>query len=111
MLDLSNIKEAIGNDTDALNELLSVFVSDTEETSAFLFESIKKENWEKIRFNAHKLKGSMRMFGAKDLCDVFEKIELLAKTEKDKTQLLLLSKNLNESISSIINFVKNNFPV
>lgn len=88
-LDLSNLREILGDDTESLREILMLFV-DMRETFLKNFSSaIDRRETQELLAGAHQLKGTARNIGAFRLADLALALEHAAgEGDWDKAQLL-----------------------
>jgi hypothetical protein len=85
------------------SEIMEVFLTEVPKYLETLKDNIKNENLEDIKFNAHKIKSSMLIFGQKKVFDIFEKIEINYKTysiEKIKLMYVNIFKILRKYVKS-----------
>lgn len=66
-------------DIDSIKECIDIYLKSTEEKLILIKEAIESKNFEKIKFNAHSLKGVSYNISAKDMGDIAKNIEQLAK--------------------------------
>ncbi|MGE3063823.1 MAG: Hpt domain-containing protein [bacterium] len=77
---LSSIKELLGNDEEALKEILRAFVFDYESHLKELKKAADENDSENIRRNAHALKSVIGTFGIKEAFDILVFMEESAKS-------------------------------
>jgi len=77
--DLSQLKELLGNDEEALKDILRAFATDYERYISELEISVTSKNSENIRKSAHALKSVVGTFNLTDLFEYVNKIENKAK--------------------------------
>ncbi|MDD3802775.1 MAG: Hpt domain-containing protein [bacterium] len=77
--DLSSLMELLGNDEEALKDILRAFLSDCEKYLSPLEEGVEKENFEEIRKNAHAMRSVVGNFNLKELYDEATNLETAGK--------------------------------
>ncbi len=77
VVDLSILREQVGNDSSIQYGILKQYIDDSRNSMRALGEARKRQDLASIRFMSHKLKSSSRAIGATDFGDVCEKIELI----------------------------------
>jgi HPt (histidine-containing phosphotransfer) domain-containing protein len=80
-LDLPEFLDRVQEDKDLLLELLDIYVDDYKQKRQSLEVALKDKNFEEIRNIAHSLKGSSGNISAKDLRELFSRIEEMGKTK------------------------------
>jgi len=71
------------NDKDSLIEVANMFLNNTPRQLDEMMQDAKQHNWEKVFYEAHKIKGSAGMLQAHELIEVLMQVEKKAKEEKD----------------------------
>ncbi|HAV92841.1 TPA: hypothetical protein DCW38_06645 [candidate division WOR-3 bacterium] len=77
--DLSSLNELLGNDEDALKDILRAFVTDYEKYVKDLEDGVIERDFEKIKKNAHAMKSVVGNFNLKELYDYASDMERRAK--------------------------------
>jgi HPt (histidine-containing phosphotransfer) domain-containing protein len=81
VLDLKEFLERVQEDKDLLLELLDIYVADYQQKRQTLEVVLKDNNFEEIRNIAHSLKGASGNISAKDLRELFYRIENMGKNK------------------------------
>ncbi|MBA6375174.1 response regulator [Colwellia sp. BRX8-2] len=89
----AHLLKRLGGNPKKMTLLVKCYLDDSEEKTRELQESIKAENWQKINYNLHSIKGAAGNLGGAQVQNLVTKIEILSK-EKNITAL-------NESISEL----------
>ena len=89
----ASLLKRLGGNPKKMTLLVKCYLEDSEEKTLELQESIKAENWQKINYNLHSIKGAAGNLGGSQVQNLVTKIEILSK-EKNITAL-------NESISEL----------
>ena len=74
-IDLSNIKKITDNDEALFNELINIFIEQIDEIKKIISKALENKNYELLKQASHKIKSSLRTFGAYNLASKFEDIE------------------------------------
>ena len=77
-LDWQTAWDTVGGDLDLLQELISAFLEELPGMEQGLASAVEKENAVEVRQMSHKIKGSLRYFGAKPAYDLAYKLESCA---------------------------------
>ncbi len=96
-IDLTYINEVTGGDEELFKELSGIFLSQVEEMKTVIYEALRSSDYELIKQAAHKIKSSLRTFGAYALAGQFEEIE--------NYQNLEIFENLEEHIERLLSQV------
>jgi HPt (histidine-containing phosphotransfer) domain-containing protein len=97
-IDLSYINEVTGGDEELFKELTDIFFKQIDELKITLKEAANNNDYDLIKHAAHKIKSTLRTFGAKTLANDFETIETYNNLE--------LFENLNNHIDKLLNEVE-----
>ncbi|MBA6365658.1 response regulator, partial [Colwellia sp. BRX8-8] len=89
----AHLLKRLGGNPKKMTLLVKCYLDDSEEKTRELQESIKAENWQKINYNLHSIKGAAGNLGGAQVQNLVTKIEILSK-EKNITAL-------NERISEL----------
>jgi HPt (histidine-containing phosphotransfer) domain-containing protein len=79
LLDLAEFKERVQDDIDLLLELLDIFTADYVGKRKALEEAVGKKDFEQLKSVAHSLKGASGNISAKNLREIFMKLEEMGK--------------------------------
>lgn len=82
LIDLGSLLQLVGNDKQALDELLNQYQSHILESTKKLFEAIESDSFEEIEFIAHKCIGSSTTMGCEALAKVFQEIQTCAQEKR-----------------------------
>jgi len=74
---------------DIFPEILNVFIKETELSLEELTNSITNEQWQLAKDTSHKLKSSLKTFGAVGLVNQLEQLEMLVINDKKIYEKLL----------------------
>ncbi len=77
-LDVEALSGLFDGDTAFVRDLLGEFVVSNQDSHRWLIESLGKAAWDDVRQAAHKLAGSSRTVGARDLATAADAVELAA---------------------------------
>lgn len=103
-LQFENLIEFVKDDRNVSNEILYVFLKDSQEKLDDLKKSIENKDFDEIGAISHKLLPLMTMIGAVELLPVLERLEQGKKNEDDAH---FLTKKLVEIIESAEVFIQN----
>lgn len=78
-IDLERIEDATGGDKEFLQELVEIYLDDTDLRVKELTEELSKPDAEAFGRTAHKVKGSSANMGAIGLMDLAHKLEQMGK--------------------------------
>lgn len=108
--DLSSLKNILGNDDPALQQILKTFIKSTNSELIALDKAIKENNIREIKEIAHKMISMFRQIKANNVVTILDKMENL--TISEKTKILESDfKVLKENIASIFQELNENTPV
>ncbi|HDZ05213.1 hypothetical protein LCGC14_0082800 [marine sediment metagenome] len=99
---LNTVKMFLGDDTNALDEVLLIFIKDTEENSKQLNTAVKDFNVEQINKTAHKMLPMFRQLDVIDAIPILEVFEVLKTNESKKHQLTVKNEKLQKEIILLI---------
>ncbi|MBD3169679.1 MAG: response regulator [candidate division Zixibacteria bacterium] len=80
-LDLSAIRSNLGDDSEALTELISMFLEETPQQLSEINSAITGKDFEKVAHLAHSLKGAAGNFNAGGVINAARELEMAAKEE------------------------------
>lgn len=90
IVDLSSIKSFFSSDKDALIELISVYITDTEPKIKILEKSMIEVNYDDVKSVCHFLKSSFGLMGIR----CFEEVAQLEKLAENREPNQIIVKNL-----------------
>lgn len=79
-VDLTFLREMVGEDQDVIDEMVDIFKEDTPNYLRAIDEGLKESDWEKIAKTCHTLKSSVGFMGRTDLVALAQQLQL-QKTE------------------------------
>lgn len=96
LFDTITLIETHHADKDFIKHMITLFVKNIPESNANLEKACKEKNWERVYFNAHKMKASIDLFNLNPLKDLIRKLELKAKNnEKSKAEVDIIDDDVN----------------
>jgi HPt (histidine-containing phosphotransfer) domain-containing protein len=75
----ASLLKRLGGNPKKMTLLVKCYLDDSEEKTLELQESIKAENWQKINYNLHSIKGAAGNLGGAQVQNLVTKIEILSK--------------------------------
>lgn len=87
IIDLQNLKVLSRHNLSFVREILEVYLSNTPRDMSNLAECVEKEEWNDVRYYAHKLKSSSFTIGFDSGYKVYQEMETLIKEEGDMTEI------------------------
>jgi len=109
--DLSSLLEMLGNDKDALKDILSAFLSDFPEQMGKLISGIKDKNYDAIAKSGHALKGVVGNFNLIESYALASEIEILAKTSEDIAIINEKTNMLNDDLKNFREWIKEKYSI
>lgn len=97
-LDLSYLEEVTGGSSEMIVEMLQLFVNDTPDQLSNIERSVKDEDWDEVRAEAHKLKPTFQYVGMEETHLLVAEVETKA---RNREQL--------ERMPELIDLIKRNF--
>ncbi len=91
ILDLKEFLDRVQNDKELLLELFDIYIEDYAIKRKSLAEAIAKNDFEQVRNIAHSLKGASGNISAKNLREIFYKLEEMGKKGEIADSASLLS--------------------
>ncbi len=79
---LDYINEVTGGDEELLLELIEIFFDQYKEMKKMILEALENKDYDTIRQVSHKIKSSLRTFGAHEVAMRFEKMEKYKNLQK-----------------------------
>ncbi|MBK6912364.1 MAG: Hpt domain-containing protein [Ignavibacteriales bacterium] len=86
-----------------LVELLEIFIKDLPKATANITDAYKRQDVQKLKFNAHRLKGSSLSLGIDHLAKICEQIEKAAMSNSFTEETSDSIKNLTNDFEILIN--------
>lgn len=74
-IDAGYFLDTFGSDPVACGELVSLFLRVSEQQMTAMDQALKAGNWAQVSREAHALKGSLGLFGARDTVSLLEDLE------------------------------------
>jgi HPt (histidine-containing phosphotransfer) domain-containing protein len=81
MFEWDVVLERVGHDVELLQDLVDLFLNDLPAVLAKIEESITCRQGEMLRRAAHKFKSSLGIFGAEDISETVNALEIMGKKE------------------------------
>ena len=91
----------LGVDEETFNELLKSFFSDASAETEKLRAAIETDNFEEIARIGHTLKGMAANYRITTVQDMAKTIEMLAKENKNKQEIIQNVRSLKENIENL----------
>ena len=85
-VDAGYFLETFGTDPEARVELVTLFVRVSEQQMQAMAEAMAASDWVRVSREAHALKGSLGLFGARDTIQVLDSVEEACRS-KDPEQI------------------------
>lgn len=89
LTNMDYLNSTCDNDHAMIRSICDMFLATTPPQITTLDNQVANESWDEVRKSAHKLKSSLRMFGAKDTADKLEYIEMNASTSPGEISKLI----------------------
>tara|TARA_R110002049_G_scaffold99635_7_gene242574 strand:+ start:812 stop:1165 length:354 start_codon:yes stop_codon:yes gene_type:complete len=105
-IDLSYLKEVTGGSTEIIQEMLELFLSETQGQIEQLKEKCTASEWEDVKAEAHKLKPTFLYVGLKDIHAKLEAIESNARNKENLKDLSILINSVEKEFNSVKGEVK-----
>ena len=110
-LDFNTLNKILfmSNDNDFMEQLISGYIDDANNTVEKLKNAVDKNNYEIISSLGHALEGSSRTIGAKRLskyCNNILKLSRLKETSKLKTQFIKLKDSLEDTKKALNTYIE-----
>ena len=100
--DLDLIRSFLGENEDAINDVLRTFVADTDQNMAVLKAAVVKSSWAEINMTAHRMLPMFRQLKVKSV-PILERMELVSPETMNKKGLAEDLKNLKGSVVELLN--------
>jgi HPt (histidine-containing phosphotransfer) domain-containing protein len=101
LVDFSGVLSQLGNDREALRDIVRAYVDETKENLAQLPAEIASGTWTEVRRLAHTVKGAMRMFRASEALDLAQQLEQAHELD-DKSGVPDLYARMKASVETVI---------
>ena len=101
LVDFSGVLAQIGNDREALRDIVRAYVDETRENLDRLPAVIESGEWSEVRRIAHTVKGAMRMFRAEAALDLAQRLEQTPESG-DRAGAADLFWRVKESVESVL---------
>ncbi|MEN9273845.1 MAG: ATP-binding protein [Gloeomargarita sp. DG02_4_bins_56] len=95
------LRQAFGDDPEFIQELLALYLSDAQERVAALRQASDPVQWERIRHEAHQLKGASANVGATGMQDLARTLEDLATAQQHPDQVQALIQSITSTLTQI----------
>lgn len=82
VFDLTPLLDAVGDDRDLMNQVITMFINSTRNDVSILREAIAKNDSNAVRSAAHHLKGSLLELSAKDLVAMALRLERMGSAQQ-----------------------------
>ncbi|MGB0166773.1 MAG: response regulator, partial [Luteibaculum sp.] len=107
-VDLSSLREMVGNEQEVVREMLEIFKEDTPIYLENIERELAKENWESVAKTCHTLKSSIGFMGRTDLVEMAKQLQT-QKTKPAKNHPIrdTLDTFVSE-ISKVVQYVEEN---
>jgi len=100
LVDFSGVLSQLGNDHEALRDIVRAYVDETKENLERLPAAIASGAWTEVRRLAHTVKGAMRMFRADAALDLAQRLEQVPEQD-DKSGAAELYLRMKASVESV----------
>lgn len=107
---LNEIRKFVGEDQNALKQMLEIFIENAPKTLSELNRSFNEKDSSKVNYYAHKLKNSIDLLNIEKLKLVIREIENKAKDEETSDGLKPMIDIVNEVLPEIIESIKMSIP-
>src|SRR4029453_18821453 len=99
--DFSNVLSQIGDDREALREIVAAYVTETREILERLPATIASGTWQEVRRLAHTTKSAMRAFGAVEAQALAQSLEQLAEMD-DRSSAAELFSRMKSAVEGVV---------
>jgi two-component system sensor histidine kinase/response regulator len=101
LVDFSGVLSQLGNDREALRDIVQAYIDETRENLERLPAAIASGEWSEVRRLAHTVKGAMRMFRAEAAQGLAQRLEQLSGQE-DRTGAAELCLHMKAAVEAVI---------
>ena len=108
---VDRIKAFVGDDTEMLNKMVSIFLENTPYMLIIIRKSLNDKDYPTLQFHAHKLKTSIDHFSIETLTIEVRQIEKYAKEEINLPLLPLLVEKLELELQETMTEIKADFNI
>lgn len=109
LYDLTIVKEFVGEDMDQILELIMIFLEDVPEMMNKLQEAYENNDFDQIKFYAHKLKSSIDLFKIKEIQEEIRSLETNARDHLNLNGIPGKINHITEILDATINCFKKDF--
>lgn len=95
------LRQTFGDDPEFIQELLALYLSDAQERVAALCQASDPVQWERIRHEAHQLKGASANVGALGMQDLARTLEDLATVQQHPDQVQALIQTITATLAQV----------
>ena len=96
---LSHLQKIAGDDQDFLRDMISLFLRSSKKEIEEIKTNIQSSNYRRIKISAHSIKSGFNMIKRMDIFEMLEQVEKLAVEEGDTSQILKLSKKIEDAFN------------
>ncbi len=107
IVDLENLRVIAGGDEDFINDMISLFVTQTGDSVKNLKASLAEPDWDKIGKIAHKIVPTFQYMGMPKVSEELRRIEELARAEKNLKELSELIERIEKFYQLAVAELKN----
>jgi CheY-like chemotaxis protein len=100
LVDFSGVLAQLGNDREALRDIVRAYVDETRENLERLPAAIESGEWSEVRRFAHTVKGAMRMFRAEAALDLAQRLE--QSPEADRGGAAELYRRMKDAVEGVL---------
>lgn len=100
---LKTLNEFLGNDNEALKEVIKSFIESSEENLTFLENAIKEKNNDEIKSIAHRIAPMFKQIEAREIGEILKKLE---KNDFEISEMKSVFKDLEEKTNSLFEVLK-----
>jgi len=95
------LRETFGDDPEFIQELLGLYLSDAQARVAALQQASQPVQWERLRQEAHQLKGASANVGADGMRHLAQQLEELASHEQNPEQVAGLIQSITTTLAQV----------
>lgn len=101
-VDLTYLNEIVGGDSEMMNEMLDLFISEFPINVAAIRKAYENKDWRELGAEAHKIKPTLLYIGLASLNTIALKLEGIGKTQKGTENAASLFSELEDGIKQAI---------
>jgi HPt (histidine-containing phosphotransfer) domain-containing protein len=109
-IDLGYLDTMAGDDSEATNELIDIFLEESPQILQGLKEALILKDYVKLKYVAHKSKSSLLIFGMNKLASQMNNLEILLKENKNSDVFIEIISNFeiefNEAICELKSYLE-----